>query len=51
MNDTDFLAHVAEDGRVHLLEEHLRGTAELAVQFAAEFGCGEWGRTAGKEGL
>ena len=24
------IAHVAEDGRVHGLEEHLRGTAELA---------------------
>jgi CRISPR-associated endonuclease/helicase Cas3 len=26
----------------HRLEEHLKGTAELAAQFAAEFGCGEW---------
>ena len=24
------VAHLAEDGRVHGLEEHLRGTAELA---------------------
>jgi CRISPR-associated endonuclease/helicase Cas3 len=28
-------------------EEHLRGTAELAASFAAEFGCWEWGRLAG----
>jgi len=28
-------------------EEHLKGTAELAASFAAEFGCGEWGRIAG----
>jgi len=28
-------------------EEHLRGTAELAASFVAEFGCGEWGRLAG----
>ncbi|OGW07727.1 MAG: hypothetical protein A2W77_04710 [Nitrospinae bacterium RIFCSPLOWO2_12_39_16] len=31
----------------HTLEEHLKGTAELAGSFAAEFGCGEWGRLAG----
>jgi CRISPR-associated endonuclease/helicase Cas3 len=31
----------------HRLEEHLKGTAELAASFAAEFGCGEWGRIAG----
>lgn len=41
------IAHVTEDGREHLLVEHLRGTAELAAKFAAEFGCGEWGRLAG----
>jgi len=28
-------------------EEHLRGTAELAALFAAEFGCSEWGYLAG----
>ncbi len=28
-------------------EEHLKGTAELAASFAAEFGCGEWGCLAG----
>jgi len=26
MNDMEPIAHIAEDGRVHLLEEHLRGT-------------------------
>jgi len=31
------LAHVAEDGRVHPLAEHLNGTAERAAQFAGEF--------------
>jgi len=31
----------------HTLEEHLKGTAELAGSFAVEFGCGEWGRLAG----
>ena len=47
MDDLKPIAHVAEDGRVHGLEEHLRGTAESAARFAAEFGCGEWGRLAG----
>lgn len=40
------VAHLAEDGRVHGLEEHLRGTAERAGDFAAAFGCAEWGRIA-----
>lgn len=31
----------------HLLEDHLKGTAELAKSFAEEFGCGEWGYLAG----
>lgn len=31
----------------HFLEEHLKGTAELAAKFADEFGCGEWGYLAG----
>jgi CRISPR-associated endonuclease/helicase Cas3 len=31
----------------HRLEEHLKGTADLAASFAAEVGCGEWGRIAG----
>ncbi|MDA8412720.1 MAG: CRISPR-associated endonuclease Cas3'' [Desulfobacteraceae bacterium] len=29
------------------MEEHLRGTAELAARFAAQFGCAEWGWLAG----
>ena len=45
--EKEAIAHVAEDGRVHGLEEHLRGTAKLAAEFAAEFGFGEWGRLAG----
>lgn len=47
MNRDKPIAHVAEDGRVHALEEHLRGTAELAGAFASAFGCAEWGRLAG----
>ena len=47
---TKFYAHSVEGKSVeewHILEEHLKGTAELAASFAAEFGCGEWGRLAG----
>ena len=41
------IAHVSEDGREHSLLEHLEGAAKLAAQFAAEFGCREWGYLAG----
>lgn len=41
------LAHIAEDGRVHSLTEHLGGTAQRAARFAAEFGCAGWGYLAG----
>ena len=41
------LAHVTEDGRVHPLEEHLEGTAQLASRFAAEFGSAGWGYLTG----
>ena len=45
-----FYAHSVEGKPVdkwHRLEEHLKGTDELAKSFAAEFGCGEWGWLAG----
>ncbi len=45
-----FYAH-SLDGRLldewHLLEEHLKGTAEIAASFAGKFGCGEWAYLAG----
>ncbi|WP_432822003.1 CRISPR-associated endonuclease Cas3'' [Trichloromonas sp.] len=41
------IAHVAEDGRTHDLEEHLRQTAERAAGFAAAFGADGWARAAG----
>lgn len=48
MNHSDEpIAHVSVDSRVHLLREHLEGTAKLAAEFAAEFGAEEWGRLAG----
>jgi CRISPR-associated endonuclease/helicase Cas3 len=46
----DFYAHSVEGKPVeewHRLEDHLKGTAELAARFAAEFGCEEWGYLAG----
>ncbi|MFZ3064271.1 MAG: hypothetical protein WA277_03170 [Nitrospirota bacterium] len=46
----EFYAHSVEGKPVsqwHRLEEHLKGTAELAESFADEFGCGEWGYLAG----
>lgn len=45
--DWEPLAHVAEDGRVHPLMEHLHSTAERATGFAAQFGCAGWGYLAG----
>jgi CRISPR-associated endonuclease Cas3-HD len=47
MDYSDAIAHVAEDGRIHPLKEHLVGTAECAARFAEEFGCAGWGRLAG----
>ncbi|TAN41724.1 MAG: CRISPR-associated helicase Cas3' [Nitrospirae bacterium] len=41
------IAHITEDGREHGLYEHLTGTAKIASEFAAGFGCGEWGYLAG----
>ncbi|HLU64970.1 MAG TPA: CRISPR-associated endonuclease Cas3'' [Kofleriaceae bacterium] len=41
------LAHVAADGRLHLLDDHLRDVAELAGRFGAAFGAGEHAALAG----
>ncbi len=46
----DFYAHSLEGKppeEWHRLEDHLKGTAKLAAEFAAEFGCEEWGYLAG----
>lgn len=43
----EFLAHIAEDGRVQTVEEHLRNTAELSAGFAGAFGAEECGRIIG----
>lgn len=36
-----FVAHIREDGGTQSIEEHLRGTAELAAKFAGAFGAAE----------
>lgn len=46
----DYYAHSVEGKppeEWHRLEDHLKGTAELAARFAAKFGCEEWGYLAG----
>jgi CRISPR-associated endonuclease/helicase Cas3 len=46
----EFYAHSVEGkppSEWHYLEEHLKGTAELAKSFADAFGSGEWGYLAG----
>lgn len=47
MNTALPVAHISADGSYHLLRDHLLGTAAKAANFAAAFGCGEWGYLAG----
>ncbi|MBU9737893.1 CRISPR-associated helicase Cas3' [Diplocloster agilis] len=43
-----YLAHISEDGlRKQTIREHLSGTAKLAGEFAAVFGCETWGAGCG----
>ena len=39
----EYLAHIADDGRVQTVSEHLHGTGELAAGFAAPFGASSSG--------
>ena len=48
MTENTYLAHVAEDGRVQTVLEHLLGTAQRSAAFAASFGAGAQGELAGK---
>ena len=43
----EYLAHIADDGRVQTVSEHLRGTGELAAGFAAPFGAADEARATG----
>ena len=44
--EQDVLAHLDQKGRTHSLIDHLLGTAELAVKFAAAFDSSEWAELA-----
>lgn len=41
------LAHISEDGRGHLLQDHIVGVSTRAAAMAAEFDCSEWGQLSG----
>ena len=45
--NTNYLAHIAEDGRIQTVLEHLSNTAELCARFASAFGAEEQGRLIG----
>ncbi len=51
MKIKQLLAHVKQDEigewRIHSLEEHLNGVAELAEKFALQFANGDWARVTG----
>ena len=38
MDEPKYLAHISQDGREQTIVEHLKGTADLAMKFAAPFG-------------
>lgn len=42
-----YVSHVAEDGRVEEVATHLKEVAEMAADFAQEFGAEKWAYTAG----
>ncbi len=44
---TNYLAHIAEDGRTQTVPAHLEGTAERCAAFANAFGAEEQGRLVG----
>lgn len=43
----EYLAHIAEDGRVQTVSEHLTGTGKMAAEFGAAFGASDEARLAG----
>jgi len=48
MNSNRFAAHIDDEQRIHVLEEHLLAVAALAKSFAAPFASGEWAELAGR---
>ena len=49
MKDNNWNAHISEDGREQTVTEHCLGTSGLAIDFANEFGAGEYIRAAALE--
>ena len=41
------VSHVAEDGRIEEVADHLREVAEMAAEFARPFGAESWAYAAG----
>lgn len=48
MDKSKLIAHIAEDGRIQTMDEHLNGVAELASQYACAFGEPDFGEFLGK---
>ena len=42
-----YVSHVAEDGRIEEVADHLREVAEMAAEFARPFGAESWAYAAG----
>ncbi len=47
LDDSQFLAHLTEDGKTETIQQHLLETAHLAAQFASDFDAYEQGYLAG----
>ena len=43
MGSQELIAHISEDGRLHILSEHLLQTAKRASVLASTFGYADWG--------
>ena len=48
VTNTDYLAHISDDGRVQTVSEHLNNVANLSARFAAAFGADIQGYLIGK---
>jgi len=48
MGETFYAAHIAEDKKIHLLEEHLCKVGSRAKTYASVFNSGDWAKLAGR---
>ncbi len=48
MGKRDYAAHISEDKKIHLLEDHLRKVGQKAETYAETFGSGAWAKLAGR---